>query len=303
MRDDVTWDADGRPFTCQAMTRFRSGTKVRRREPAGRRVPCRSLRTRSQPHAYRDHWPGRRPGGEGLVENLIQDLTHGLRLLARRPGFAVVAVASLALGVGLNTTLFSVVNAVLLRDTPVQAPERLVEIYSSLSDDFPHLTTSYPDYLSIRDQADAFSGVAAHAFVRGILEDRGPAGADDGRDDHAELLRRARPPARARARLPRRRKRRRRTAPGGRAQPRAVAAAFRRPAGHPRPGDRDQRRPIHRRRRRTRGLLRDGARLRIAVLGPRDDGRPAQLPGHPERAGPRSRRDADRAGAASAGCS
>jgi putative ABC transport system permease protein len=67
------------------------------------------------------------------VDNLIQDLKHGLQLLRRRPGFSAVAIASLALGVGLNTTLFSVVNAVLLRNTPVQEPQRLVEIYSSLS--------------------------------------------------------------------------------------------------------------------------------------------------------------------------
>ena len=97
------------------------------------------------------------------MENLIQDLKHGLRLLARRPGFAAVAIASLALGVGLNTTLFSVVNAVLLRNTPVQEPDRLVEIYSSLSEDFPYLTTSYPDYLSILEGTDAFEGVAGHA--------------------------------------------------------------------------------------------------------------------------------------------
>jgi putative ABC transport system permease protein len=107
------------------------------------------------------------------VENLIQDLRHGVRLLARRPGFSAVAIASLALGVGLNTTLFSVVNAVLLRNTPVEAPERLVEIYTSLGQDIPYLTTSYPDYLSIRDEAGAFSGVAAHAFVRGILSTGG----------------------------------------------------------------------------------------------------------------------------------
>jgi predicted permease len=107
------------------------------------------------------------------VENLIGDLAHGVRLLGRRPAFALVAVASLALGVGLNTTLFSVVNAVLLRDTPVRDPAGLVEIYSTLSDDFPYLTTSYPDYLSIRDQADAFNGLAAHAFVRGILSTGG----------------------------------------------------------------------------------------------------------------------------------
>jgi predicted permease len=103
------------------------------------------------------------------MENFVRDVAHAVRVLLRRPAFTAVAIASLALGIGLNTTLFSVVNAVLLRDTPVREPERLVEVYSSLSDDFPYLTTSYPDYVSIRDGADAFSGLAAHAFVSGIL--------------------------------------------------------------------------------------------------------------------------------------
>jgi predicted permease len=104
------------------------------------------------------------------MENLIRDLMHGARLLARRPGFTAVAVASLALGVGLNTALFSVVNAVLLRGTPVADPDRLVEIYTSQHEDFPYLTTSYPDYLALRDGTDAFAGrLMAHAFARGIL--------------------------------------------------------------------------------------------------------------------------------------
>ncbi|MET0556900.1 MAG: ABC transporter permease [Vicinamibacteria bacterium] len=107
------------------------------------------------------------------MENLIQDLRHGARLLARRPGFTAVAVASLALGVGLNTTLFSVVNAVLLRGTAVAEPGRLVEIYSSQLEDFPYLTTSYPDYVSLREGTTAFSGLMAHTFVRGILSTGG----------------------------------------------------------------------------------------------------------------------------------
>ncbi|HET8645363.1 MAG TPA: ABC transporter permease, partial [Vicinamibacteria bacterium] len=107
------------------------------------------------------------------METLVQDLRHGLRLLVRRPGFTAVAVASLALGVGLNTTLFSVVNAVLLRGTAVAEPERLVELYCSQIEEYPFLTTSYADYLTLRDQADAFSGLAAHAFVRGILSTGG----------------------------------------------------------------------------------------------------------------------------------
>ena len=103
----------------------------------------------------------------------VHDLSHGVRLLVRRPGFAAVAILSLALGIGLNTTLFSVVNAVLFRTTAVSHPDRLVEIYSSASADFPHFTTSYPDYLSILEGTDAFQGVAGHAFVRGILSSGG----------------------------------------------------------------------------------------------------------------------------------
>jgi predicted permease len=108
------------------------------------------------------------------MDQLIQDLRHGVRLLAARPGFTLVAVLSLALGIGLNTTLFSVVNAVLLRTTSVHQPERLVEIYSSATADLPHFTSSYPDYLSVVEGTDVFAGVAAHAFVRGILSTGGP---------------------------------------------------------------------------------------------------------------------------------
>ncbi len=103
------------------------------------------------------------------MEQLLQDLRHGVRLLARKPGFTVVAVASLALGIGLNTTLFSVVNAILLRAMPVARAERLVEIYSSATADMPHFTSSYPDYLSILEGTDVFEGIAGHSVVRGIL--------------------------------------------------------------------------------------------------------------------------------------
>lgn len=103
------------------------------------------------------------------MHDLIRDLRYGVRMLLRRPGFTVVAALSLAAGIGLNTTMFSVVNAVLLRDARFHEPERLVEIYTSASDQFPHLTSSYADYADIRDGADTLDGVAAHALVRGIL--------------------------------------------------------------------------------------------------------------------------------------
>jgi predicted permease len=100
---------------------------------------------------------------------LFRDIRHGVRQLARQPGFTAAAVASLALGIGLNTTLFSVVNAVLYRNSPVAQPERLVEIYTGLNEDFPQLVTSYPDYLDIRASVDALAGVAGSSYVRGIL--------------------------------------------------------------------------------------------------------------------------------------
>jgi putative ABC transport system permease protein len=98
----------------------------------------------------------------------IGDLRHGFRELLHQPGFSAAAVGSLALGIGLTTALFCVVNAVLLRGSPVRQPDRLVEIYSGFSD-FPQLTNSYPDYVSIRERADVFQGVAAHSWVRAIL--------------------------------------------------------------------------------------------------------------------------------------
>jgi predicted permease len=98
-----------------------------------------------------------------------RDLKHGVRQLIRQPGFAAAAIASLGLGIGLNTTLFSVVNAVLLRNTLVASPERLVEIYTGLREDFPQMTSSYADYLDIRSGASSLAGVAGHAFVRAIL--------------------------------------------------------------------------------------------------------------------------------------
>ena len=121
-----------------------------------------------------------------------------------------MAVLSLALGIGLNTAMFSVVNAVLLAPTAVREPERLVEIYTSPAAEMPYLTTSYPDFLDLRAGADAFSGMAAHAMVRGLYrrgEDRAEIVLGRGRE--RSVLRRPRRGSRPGARL----HCRRRTAP------------------------------------------------------------------------------------------
>jgi predicted permease len=107
------------------------------------------------------------------VNAWLRDLRYGARQLVQRPGFAAAAIASLALGIGLNVTLFSIVNAVLLRGTSVAQPDRLVEIYTGLSQDYPQLTTSYPDLLDIQRGADTLAGVVGTSYVRGIVSSGG----------------------------------------------------------------------------------------------------------------------------------
>lgn len=88
-----------------------------------------------------------------------EDFKYALRRLARSPGFTFVAVLSLALGIGANTAMFSLVNAVLIRDLPVTAPRELVEIYTSESDGYAYSTSSYPDFADLRADNVVFAGV------------------------------------------------------------------------------------------------------------------------------------------------
>jgi predicted permease len=88
-----------------------------------------------------------------------QDLTYAVRRLANSPGFTFVAALTLALGIGANTAIFSLINAVLIRDLPVRAPRELVEVYTSEPDGYPYTPFSYPDFMDARELTDAFSGV------------------------------------------------------------------------------------------------------------------------------------------------
>jgi putative ABC transport system permease protein len=94
---------------------------------------------------------------------LWQDLRYGARMLMKQPGFTLVAVFTLALGIGANSAIFSVVNAVLLRPLPLKEPERLVKIWEN-KPDMVQGTTSIPNLEDWREQNDVFTGVAAYQF-------------------------------------------------------------------------------------------------------------------------------------------
>ena len=100
------------------------------------------------------------------METLWQDLRYGLRGLRRRPGFAAAAVRSLALGIGANTAVFSLVQAVLLRPLPFHEPERLVMVWEEASfAGFPRNTPAPANYADWKAQNQVFDGMAALSWA------------------------------------------------------------------------------------------------------------------------------------------
>ncbi|MFN0107534.1 MAG: ABC transporter permease [Blastocatellia bacterium] len=97
------------------------------------------------------------------MQTMIQDLRFGARMLLKQPGFTLVAVATLALGIGANTAIFSVVNAVLLRPLPYAEPERLVAVWeTSRKNPAGKNSVSYPNFFDWRTQSKSFERMAAY---------------------------------------------------------------------------------------------------------------------------------------------
>jgi putative ABC transport system permease protein len=104
------------------------------------------------------------------METLWQDLRYGVRTLWKAPGFTAVAVLALALGIGANTAIFSVVNAVLLRPLPYKAPERLGWSWgTSPVNDIKQEVASYPDFNDWRQQSQSFESMGGFSNATPIL--------------------------------------------------------------------------------------------------------------------------------------
>jgi predicted permease len=96
--------------------------------------------------------------------SMLQDIRYGLRMIVKAPAFTVLAMLALALGICANTTIFSLINGLLLRPlTGVKDPERIVEVYTSDYSSGLFGVSSYPEYLDIRNQAEAFANLAAYS--------------------------------------------------------------------------------------------------------------------------------------------
>src|SRR5215216_4283080 len=98
------------------------------------------------------------------MQTLFKDIRYAVRGLVKRPGFVAIAVITLALGIGANTAIFSLVNTVLLRGLPVDRPNEIVSVAVRGKDDSMS-AFSYPNYKDFRDRNEVLSGLLVYRFV------------------------------------------------------------------------------------------------------------------------------------------
>src|ERR1700722_9103660 len=110
------------------------------------------------------------------MRTVLQDLRYAVRMLRKNPGFTLVAVLTLALGIGANTAIFSVVNAVLLRPLPFKLPSRLMMLFEGIPKlGFPKMGFSAPDFVVFARAQKSFESVGAYQNKYfNISGDRGP---------------------------------------------------------------------------------------------------------------------------------
>jgi len=98
------------------------------------------------------------------MDRLLLDFRLAVRRLLKNPAFSLIAISTLALGIGANTAIFSAINAVLLRPLPVDRPSELISVNETLAGD-TYPTLSYPNYLDIRDRNQVLTGLVAYRFL------------------------------------------------------------------------------------------------------------------------------------------
>jgi hypothetical protein len=105
---------------------------------------------------------------------LIQDLQFTLRLIRKRAGMTILVIAALGLGIGLNSAIFSAVNAIILRPLPIHEPDRVVWLHSRVNRTGGQLGTSYANFLDWKAQSHLFESMTAMYFFSATLSGQGP---------------------------------------------------------------------------------------------------------------------------------
>src|SRR3954471_16174814 len=103
---------------------------------------------------------------------MLTDLKYAFRMLVKAPVFAVIAILTLALGIGANSAIFSVIDTVMLRPLPFKAPDAIVNIWGRYANDNGKVrgnVHSFPDYADLRDQSQSFVAMASYTRTGGTL--------------------------------------------------------------------------------------------------------------------------------------
>jgi len=106
--------------------------------------------------------------GEAVLPTLLQDLAYAVRVLARRPGFSAIVILTIALGVGANAAIFTVINGILLQPLPYPHAEQIV----SFGHEPPHWLSSEPDFLDYHRELKSFQGLAAYTRGEATISDQ-----------------------------------------------------------------------------------------------------------------------------------
>ena len=109
-----------------------------------------------------------RSSTEAAMDRLLLDLRLALRRLLQNPGFSLIAISTLALGIGANTAIFSAINAVIFRPLPVERGSELISVNETQGGE-TYPTLSYPNYLDMRDRNQVLSGLIAYRFLPASL--------------------------------------------------------------------------------------------------------------------------------------